>query len=841
MRTTGLKPNTLIQTALKDAERALRGDSKANKAVTQAGYAKLPPALQGVVDDFRAAGHEQVKTNDILGALKSSLEAGLKQSLQRGELVPGEMSDDLAGLLSYSAVGVQVQRAVAERAAQGPSSFADAAQDAQIALDQADEGVTSQLGALKTLRNAAQLAREEAPDQAPLLDGLAQDRAKLLRKVADNTVKGAQAQLKADPDADHLKLQLAVALDAAQQVHQAVNPRSSRLKTLRNEQAKLGVELPQRAAAQPFFARFLEQQSRGETPRNVEEPEPNLRVTLKYPSDGEDSGGGSGFDPNMVTLKAPSDSEDGGVDLPDINVTMKYPSDNEDGGGDDVGGPGGGFTTLKYPSDNEDGGGGDDVGGPGGPDGPGGPGNPGDMVTLKFPSDNEDGGGGDDGNIFVTLKYPSDNEDGGGGLIPEIAPEIQPEIMPEIAPEIRPEVVVEIAPEVGPGRMRADTIAASSMEALYWGGYEKIDRRADELERLLQVARMTPEARANTQAELGALRGLSEGGEWVGRREDELQHLLEAGNLTPEGESAVLLERAVNKLIYGGLHAGFLAPAEKLERQRHRSEGEQALVGALRAAWSGREAIEARMAELKPALEQNDGFGFERTVTKAEYAGLKAMLGGGDFLQKKINELQDLLISAGMTPELHAEVQAEMTVLRGLHEGMRVIRDFTSPGPIPEIAPEIQPEVIIEVAPEIRPEVIVEVAPETQPSQEFRGSLKFRALIPYFSTDGRSYEVVANSAQVKGQLDQLRNAGADIDRVVMEGYIGDRFNPRLNTNEKVFYATSAVAEAPPLPEIAPEIMPEIRPEIIPGAPPTAAWRACRAASTTSTSCSSPGA
>ncbi len=100
----------------------------------------------------------------------------------------------------------------------------------------------------------------------------------------------------------------------------------------------------------PFFARFLEGQM-----EDIAEPEsaavkggkissggistidPSLlRQTNKYPSDGDDQGGG------VVTKKYPSDNED-------IAQTSKYPSDNEDHAG---GNP---PMTKKYPSDREEG------------------------------------------------------------------------------------------------------------------------------------------------------------------------------------------------------------------------------------------------------------------------------------------------------------------------------------------------------------------------------------------------------------------------------------------------------------------------------------------------------
>lgn len=180
----------------------------------------------------------------------------------------------------------------------------------------------------------------------------------------------------------------------------------------------------------PFWSNLLEGQNS------------NVSMTMKFPSDNEDSGCGCGTKPSlgggssppMMTMKYPSDNEDGGTGgvkppFGDIgSMTQRWPSDNEDAGGG-VGGPP--MMTRKYPSDNEDGGGvkppfGGGVGGPpmatmkypsDNDEGDGGIKPPfggiGDIMTKRWPSDNEDAGGGVVGPPMMTMKYPSDNEDGG--------------------------------------------------------------------------------------------------------------------------------------------------------------------------------------------------------------------------------------------------------------------------------------------------------------------------------------------------------------------------------------------------------------------------------------------
>jgi Serine endopeptidase inhibitors len=101
----------------------------------------------------------------------------------------------------------------------------------------------------------------------------------------------------------------------------------------------------------PFFARFLEGQMEDVsevesasvaggsniTSSGINKKFLDMAYTNKYPSDGDDQGGG------VVTQRYPSDHEE-------IAQTSKYPSDNEDhaGGGNPP-------MTKKYPSDREEG------------------------------------------------------------------------------------------------------------------------------------------------------------------------------------------------------------------------------------------------------------------------------------------------------------------------------------------------------------------------------------------------------------------------------------------------------------------------------------------------------
>ncbi|MCC5654230.1 microviridin/marinostatin family tricyclic proteinase inhibitor [Nostoc sp. XA013] len=95
--------------------------------------------------------------------------------------------------------------------------------------------------------------------------------------------------------------------------------------------------------AVPFFARFLEGQSFedlsdeesegiGGGGKVVTVNNPPDVVTLKFPSDNEDGGGGT-----AVTKKFPSDNEDGSV------ATRKHPSDSDEYA-----------VTHKHPSDSDE-------------------------------------------------------------------------------------------------------------------------------------------------------------------------------------------------------------------------------------------------------------------------------------------------------------------------------------------------------------------------------------------------------------------------------------------------------------------------------------------------------
>ncbi len=415
MRIARNNPRALIDQVVADAGRIVK-DANLGQAVIDAGdKARLPAAFAQIVDAFHAQGQTRVVTDDVVAALRQKLEAGLATSLQQGALVAADLSADVAQLLSTTPVGVQALAMLDVN--HGPVDVPTAQALVQDALTQATPDVASQVQVLQTLKTAEQAHKSDNPtsDVAQQLGTLVKDRGTLMRRAVDNVLDAAQQQFDR-VGSEPARLDLGRALDAAQQVYQAVNPKSAGLRALHKKAADLGfVPGADQKAARPFFARFLENQNAQRAQQQTGDVE---KTTKKFPSDAEDSGGGE-TGPVMETRKYPSDNEDGGAgNEGGVMVTMKAPSDNEDtmsegprmetrkypsdheDGGADVGGLGGGVAvTEKAPSDEEDMGGGD-VGG---------------AVTEKYPSDHEDGGGGaDDVGDMVTLKYPSDNEDGGG-------------------------------------------------------------------------------------------------------------------------------------------------------------------------------------------------------------------------------------------------------------------------------------------------------------------------------------------------------------------------------------------------------------------------------------------
>jgi hypothetical protein len=297
-----------------------------------------------------------------------------------------------------------------------PLTSQEAVQGARNALAVADASVESQLSVYRTLHLAARTLREDpaAPALAAVFEDLTASRGKLLCSVIEETCKRAEANY----ERHGAKTPLIQALRAGIDIFSTVAPEAAplaayqqRLQGLRRQ----APSAPEVQPARPFFARFLEHQNRQrittERERLSRIPD-EVHVTLKSPSDHEDSGTGNLGDDVVVTLKAPSDHEDSGPQP--SPMTRKFPSDAEDSGIDGI------MVTLKAPSDHEDQSGGTE---------------PPIFVTFKFPSDHDEDvpyagqypdvhtekfpSDAEDHNIDtlreipVTLKAPSDHEDGG--------------------------------------------------------------------------------------------------------------------------------------------------------------------------------------------------------------------------------------------------------------------------------------------------------------------------------------------------------------------------------------------------------------------------------------------
>jgi hypothetical protein len=291
----------------------------------------------------------------------------------------------------------------------------EAVQGAKNALAVANASVESQLHVYRALQLAARTLRDDrsARAQAAVFDDLASSRGKLLCSVIEETCKRAEASF----ERHGAKAPLMHALLAGIDIFSTVAPKAAQLSAYRQRLQALQQQAPstpEAEPARPFFARFLEHQNRQQI---TTEPERHSRkpaevhVTLKSPSDHEDSGARNLGHEVIVTLKAPSDHEDGGP--PPAPTTRKFPSDAEDYGIDgfavtlkapsDHEDKGGGteppvFVTLKFPSDHDE-----DV--PYAGQYP-------DVLTEKFPSDVEDHSIDTIREIPVTLKAPSDHEDG---------------------------------------------------------------------------------------------------------------------------------------------------------------------------------------------------------------------------------------------------------------------------------------------------------------------------------------------------------------------------------------------------------------------------------------------
>lgn len=250
-----LTPRALIRQTMNDAERVLDTANQGNTVVSKKDYERLPSSMKTIVDGFRASGQKTVKGQDILGALRTGLEGALSESLKSGTLVASEVIK-AQGLVSGSPLTIKALTATP----QTPQTAGDAKASVQFALQNADASLRSQLGTQKTLENALNVLKNDNPtsNETKALETLVKDRARLMRDVANNDVKGAESAQKRAGDAPGAKQATRVALVAAQEVQKSVNPKSSALKTLRQKEAKL----TDSAAGRPFFARFLENQNR---------------------------------------------------------------------------------------------------------------------------------------------------------------------------------------------------------------------------------------------------------------------------------------------------------------------------------------------------------------------------------------------------------------------------------------------------------------------------------------------------------------------------------------------------------------------------------------------------
>jgi len=670
MQIQRLDPRALVKNAVTAAEKAV--GQKAT--LSAADVAALPAALQQVAQSITG----QVTAKDLVGAYQKALEKTLGSSLQTGAFVAAESAKAL-DLVAFSPVAVQLSQALVEQSR--PKTAGEADVVAQTALRGADTTVASQVALHKALVAASDLHKKENPKSAASKDlaTAVKAREKLLKKSVDETVKHAEQALKAGTAG--AKEALVVAIGAALDVYKAVSPKSSRIQTLEKKLKDLGSVSLDRAQGLPFFARFLESQAQpGQMAPKVGSGDIGQMVTMKFPSDSEDSGDGDGG--VSVTKKFPSDAEDTGGDVDGgVSVTKKFPSDAEDTGGD-VGG-GGISVTMKYPSDNEDGAG--DVDGT-------------DRVTRKFPSDNEDGGG-DTGGVHVTMKYPSDNEDGAGGGDP-IA--VEPPVTRKFPSDNEdgggevggPGTIVtrkfpsdheDGGGEVGgPGgvggvtppvtdpatALKRRTIDVEErVNTLMLAGPAAMEQRASDIGDLLVRARLEPEAFATLTLEKEALHTMCGGQPVLDEKIKGIEKLLMTALIAPEEHQTLTAELG----FYKDLKADFSSQKARigeLDKKKQKTPAETAERAVLKLFVDG--GIKPLSTRYEQLLAQLDSSTTKPPLELTlERSAIKAFLNGDVWMKNRIVEIDDFMSRAMMSPEAVTAHSQEKQLLENLRAGLK--------------------------------------------------------------------------------------------------------------------------------------------------------------------------
>lgn len=224
-----LRPKLIISQVVAEAKQAIDRANTGNKVLSAKDIGALPNALQNVVDDFRSSGQQSINTQELLSAFESTLEKGLSLSLAQDELVGAELSKDLVELLSFSQTGVMVSQMLVAKSE--PKTFDEALKAAQVAQTQTSGDVHSQLGAFEALKVVAEAAKSDAPTQAKHFSSLVRERGRDIRKNADAAVAQSE-QAVTSPSDEGALADLLATLDDALLIHRAVNPRSTRVKAL---------------------------------------------------------------------------------------------------------------------------------------------------------------------------------------------------------------------------------------------------------------------------------------------------------------------------------------------------------------------------------------------------------------------------------------------------------------------------------------------------------------------------------------------------------------------------------------------------------------------------------
>ncbi len=137
---------------------------------------------------------------------------------------------------------------------------------------------------------------------------------------------------------------------------------------------------------------------------------------------------------------------------------------------------------------------------------------------------------------MVTMKYPSDNEDGGAG---------------EPSAPVAPIGETPDAPSDSAAKRVSERVLASSSSVT------SIEARIRELEDIGMRARFSAEGLREHNAEIAGLKAMLTGAAGVDARVREIEQLMVVALMTPDASAALQLELDVLRLLQAALAGGF--------------------------------------------------------------------------------------------------------------------------------------------------------------------------------------------------------------------------------------------------------------------------------------------